>query len=620
VTDAVAKHVVPVEADQWISDFSRALENQDPTLLRALFVPEVNWRDNMALTWTLRQEWGVAAVEDQLCLAVCRMKATGWRQSPAWHEPGEVVVNGRKVIEIVLEFETEHGRGLALIWAQRDTDAKYGLRAYNLYTRLEELKCVEAKSPFPPGRGFASRTPTENWLEHREARRAFDDREPEVLIVGGGHGGAFAAAHLDRLGVDYLIVERNERMGDNWRKRYRNLALHTPIQTCHFPFLPFPENFPTYIPKDKLANWIEFYADALDLNYWTSTEFVGASYDSDNEEWSARIRRSDGSERLLRPRHIVLATGGIGGLPHVPSLPGLESFTGEILHSAQFNEGSSFQGKRAIVVGAATSAHDIAYELYQNGAEVTMLQRGAVTVTAMETANLVYGDYMTGESVEVCDLRLAAGRMAPVMKEKNRAYTKRANELDAELHARLRAAGMELDDGEDGTGWPGKFARQGGGFYLNIGASDVIADGGIGIKQYRDIDRFVPEGLAFADGSLLAADVVILCTGYQNRAAELKLWFDEDIADRFDDIGSVGNSGEYANAWIPSAQKGLWFMLAGFMPARVGAPFLAMGIKADLEGLIPDYARALPADRSQSLARKAVLLESEPEGIQSYAG
>ena len=148
-----------------------------------------------------------------------------------------------------------------------------------------------------------------NWLDQRQKALAYTDRDPAVVVVGGGQAGLSIAARLKALGVDTLIVDRHERIGDNWRRRYHSLTLHNEVHVNHLPLMPFPPTFPVFIPKDKLASWFESYVEALDLNYWTGTELVSGSYDDAAQRWTLALRRSDGSERTLHPRHVVFATG-----------------------------------------------------------------------------------------------------------------------------------------------------------------------------------------------------------------------------------------------------------------------------------------------------------------------
>ena len=130
-----------------------------------------------------------------------------------------------------------------------------------------------------PSRKSTREFGAENWTDRLAQARAYDDRDPAVLVVGGGQAGLSIAARLHQLGIDTLIVDRHERVGDNWRKRYHSLTLHNEVHVNHLPYLPFPPTFPVYIPKDKLANWFESYVDAMELNFWTGTELVAGSYD-----------------------------------------------------------------------------------------------------------------------------------------------------------------------------------------------------------------------------------------------------------------------------------------------------------------------------------------------------
>src|SRR5262249_51656761 len=194
--------------------------------------------------------------------------------------------------------------------------------------------------------------------------------------------GLSIAARLNQLDVDTLVVEQWPRMGDSWRKRYHSLALHNSIHLNHLPYLEFPSTWPKYIPKDMLGNWFEFYADVMEINCWTDTEFVAGKWDESEKRWTARLKRSNGAERVVRPRILVLATGA-SSYPMVPSLPGLEDFAGTVLHSEGFTSGEAWRGKKALVLGTGSSGNDIALDLYSHGVKTTLVQRGSTTVVSI---------------------------------------------------------------------------------------------------------------------------------------------------------------------------------------------------------------------------------------------
>ncbi len=208
-----------------------------------------------------------------------------------------------------------------------------------------------------------------NWLDRRQQSSRYEDRDPVVLIVGGGHAGVTAAARFKALGIDALVVDRMARIGDNWRKRYHGLKLHNQKHSNHFPYLPFPRTWPKYIPKDKIANWI-----GPTSRPWKSTSGrARLSREPPGTRSRSAGRRelaldvADGVGRTLasapyrdgdqRQRHAEPAQH-----------PDLDRFAGPVVHSSKFTDGAAWRGKNVCVFGTGTSAHDIAQDLHGNGA------------------------------------------------------------------------------------------------------------------------------------------------------------------------------------------------------------------------------------------------------------
>ncbi|TIV08709.1 MAG: NAD(P)/FAD-dependent oxidoreductase, partial [Mesorhizobium sp.] len=190
-------------------------------------------------------------------------------------------------------------------------------------------------------------------------------------------------ARLRQLGVPTLIIEKNARAGDSWRNRYRSLVLHDPVWYDHLPYIPFPENWPVFTPKDKMGDWLEMYTRVMELNYWVATKCISAAYDEAEKVWTVVVDRV-GQRVTLKPKHIVFATGAYGP-PRRIELPGVDSFKGELLHSSQYSTGEKFRGKRVAVIGAASSGHDVSVDLWEAGAKVTMVQRSPTTVVKSDT-------------------------------------------------------------------------------------------------------------------------------------------------------------------------------------------------------------------------------------------
>ncbi|MFI5621890.1 flavin-containing monooxygenase [Nocardioides sp. NPDC051685] len=588
--------------DLWFQDFGRALDARDESALRELFADPSYLRDNGALTWDFRQFHGRESVIAALLSVVDEIKPSNFALSANWPAPSILGEGDAAVVEAFYDFETADGTGVALLNGALDDSAPHGFRVRALYTRLESLKDAPRPEVHPRGSGFTPTRLGQTYGEFRAERCEFVDSDPEVIVVGAGQAGLVAAAHLGKLGVRTLIVDRNESVGDNWRNRYDSLTLHNPVEMNGFPFLEFPSHYPEYLPKDVMGDWLDVYARYLDLDIWTSTEFRGAEYDEATGQWTATMVRADSTERVLRPKHVILATGGIGGKPSIPDLPGLSTFDGPVMHSSKFTSATDYDIKKAIIIGAATSAHDIALDMYENGVEVTMVQRSAVVVNHVDTANLAYAGYIDPEiPTELVDIRYGIGLIDPLRAAASRQYHAYAKELDADLLKGLEAAGMRLGDGVNGMGWLDLFLRTGGGYYLNKGASEVIVEGGIKVMQFDGVVEFVENGAKLDDGTVLEADIVVLATGYQNRKVEVAEWFGEDVAERVGDIACLDDQGEWANLWGQTGQRGLWLNGGGINQIRPGSERLALLVKADLEGLITDAFRH-PAANAQPAA------------------
>jgi putative flavoprotein involved in K+ transport len=406
-----------------------------------------------------------------------------------------------------------------------------------------------------------------------------------VLVVGGGQAGLSIAARLSRRGIDTLIVDRWPRIGDNWRRRYRALTLHNQVHVNHLPYMPFPPSWPSYIPKDKLASWFEAYVESLELNYWTDTELEGGTYDEESGRWTVELRR-DGLKQTMRPRHIVMATG-VSGIPNLPDIPTLPSFHGKVLHSSQYEDGEDWKGAGALVVGTGNSGHDIAQDLFSSGAKVTLAQRSSTLVVNIEpSAQIPYALYDEGPPLEDCDL-LTASFPLPLARRSHMAMTARAKQLDKPLLDGLERVGFRLDDGEDGTGWQFKYLTRGGGYYFNVGCSDLIVEGKIRLLQLADIAGFGADGAQLGSGERIAADLIVLATGYKGQEHLVAKLFGAAVAERVGPVWGFGDGLELRNMYTRTAQPGLWFIAGSLAQCRIYSKYLALQIVACEAGILP---------------------------------
>jgi cation diffusion facilitator CzcD-associated flavoprotein CzcO len=392
------------------------------------------------------------------------------------------------------------------------------------------------------------------------------------------------------LGVDTLIVDREARVGDNWRQRYRRLVLHDPVWFDHLPYVKFPDHWPIFTPKDKLGDFFEAYVQLLELNVWTKTEMTSSSWDEGKQRWDVTLERQIGDKketRTLHPRHIVQATGH-SGKKNFPTFKGLESFKGQLYHSSDFPGATSeSQRRRAIVVGSCNSGHDIAQDFYDHGYDVTMVQRSSTCVVSSEAIVDIGLKALYSEgSVPVDDADILLWSMPSALaKAQQVQLAELQSQHDRKTLEGLEKVGFKLDKGPDNAGLFYKYFQRGGGYYIDIGASQLIIDGKIKIKQGQEITEVLPDGLQFADGSTLQADEIVFATGYQNMRTQSRVIFGDQVADQLKDVWGFDDEGEFRTMWRRSGHPGFWFMGGNLALSRYYSLLVGLQIKAMELGL-----------------------------------
>ncbi len=546
------------QATAWLSAFDASLARASEAALVPLFSPDAHWRNLGGISWQVATFSGGETIAREFARRAAEAGAAGFRLDSETLAPRHATLAGREVIEAVFRYDSEAGPGRGIVRLLPGEGAD-GPTAWTISTLLDFDRICGAKAP-----------PT---------RRS--ETEPDVLVVGGGHTGLTAAAELQRIGLDALIVDRMARPGDNWRLRYDGLKLHNRTPINHLRYLPFPADSPDYIPKDEVADWLERYVETQGLRFRTRTEFLGATRDERTGRWTARLRHPDDGERDIHPSHIVIATS-VSGTPNIPAIPTIEAFAGPVLHSSAFSDPRAWTGRPVLVIGTGTSAHDICQQLHAAGARPSMVQRSPTMVVNIEpSAQLYDGMYLgDGPPLEVRDL-LNSSVPYPVVKAVHQQITRRVKELDAPLLDRLRAVGFRLEFGEDDTGWPLKYRQRGGGYYFNTGCSDLIADGAVGLIQADDIERFTADGLRLSNGSHLPADLIVLATGYKGLGHEVGRLFGAEVAARVGPVwGLDPETHELRNLWTRTGQPGLWFTAGSFSQARIYSRLLALQVDA----------------------------------------
>ncbi|MGO9903746.1 MAG: NAD(P)/FAD-dependent oxidoreductase [Solirubrobacteraceae bacterium] len=571
----------------WLEKFNAALTAQDVDAAAELFATTSFWRDLVALTWNLKTVEGREGVRDMLAHTLASIRPRDFRVS---EEPTEA--DG--IVESWLEFETEAGRGRGHLRLKDDL-------AWTLLTSLYELKGHEERRgrSRPMGAEHGINPDRITWLESRqdESTQLGYTRQPEVLIVGGGQGGIALAARLRQLDVPTIVIDRHARPGDQWRGRYKSLCLHDPVWYDHLPYIKFPDNWPVFTPKDKIADWLEMYTRVMELNYWSSTEAISARYDEDAEEWEVHVRR-DREDLRVRPKQLVLATG-MSGKPNRPTFPGQNIFKGEQQHSSEHRGPDAYAGRRVVVVGSNNSAFDICGALHEIGADVTMVQRTSTHIvrsnTLMEIGlGALYSEeaVAAGVTTERADL-IFASLPYRIMHEFQIPLYDQMRERDEDFYERLERAGFELDWGDDGSGLFMKYLRRGSGYYIDVGAADLVADGKVKLA-HGQVDRLTEDAVVLEDGSELPADLVVYATGYGSMNGWAADLISQEVADQVGKVWGLGSDttkdpgpweGEQRNMWKPTQVPALWFHGGNLHQSRHYSLYLALQLKARTVGI-----------------------------------
>ena len=575
------------QIQQWLADFSGAVSRGDFGVAASMFGDDSYWRDLVSFTWNLKTAEGPQQIQAMLEATVPNAKPLNFAIQGEGSEAGGVT-------ESWFTFETATGRGrghLRLI----------GGKAWTFLTTLQELKGFEEKRREQRIKGVEHgvQKDRKSWLEARqeEERTLGFQKQPYVVVIGGGQAGIILGARLKKLGVPAIIIEKNPRPGDSWRNRYKSLCLHDPVWYDHLPYLPFPEDWPVFSPKDKIGDWLESYTKLMELNYWSGTECTGARWDDNQQQWNVTVQHK-GETITLQPKHLVFATG-MSAVPNKPSYPGMTAFTGTQVHSSQFKNGEAWRGKKALVVGSNNSAHDICADLWEHGADVTMVQRSTTHVARSDSLmDLALGALYSEAAIKAgidtatADLIFASLPYKALPPLQVPVY-EQMKQRDADFYARLEKAGFQLDFGDDGSGLFMKYLRRGSGYYIDVGASELVANGSVKLKNGA-IERVTESGLAMQDGSELDADLIVWATGYSSMNGWVEQLIDKTTADKLGKVWGLGSGtkkdpgpweGELRNMWKPTQVPNLWMQGGNLHQNRHYSLCVALQLKARLEGI-----------------------------------
>ncbi|GKZ61892.1 hypothetical protein AnigIFM49718_008959 [Aspergillus niger] len=483
-------------------------------------------------------------------------------------------------LQFVVSFETEVVVSSAVINA---VFTQEGWKIYTMHTVAEKLKQLPE---LPPPDGHM--TGPVSWEKQRAAE--IDAANPEILIIGGGQNGLALAARCKALGMDSLIIERSEEIGDVWKKRYEYLSLHFPHWADDLPYFPYPKLWPTYTPAQKQGMYMKWYAEALELNVWTKSEVVKAEQD-DQHNWTVVINKEGQETRQLHPKHVIMATS-LCGVPMTPEIPGMADFKGgAIRHSTAHDSAREFVGKKVCVVGTSSSGFDTAFDCSRRGIDVTLLQRSPTYIMSLtHSVPRTIGNYGPDAegnrpSHEEQDRLFFATPTGPG-EELARRNAKMLEDLDRPLLDALHARGLRTWRGQRGTGGSTLGQTRNGGFYFDAGACEHIINGKIKVEPGY-IERFTEDKVILNDGRERQFDLIVFATGFSNTIDSVRATLGDRIADQCGPIWGIDEEGEFKTAYRETGVPNLWLMV-GYLPyTRFHSKLLAMRIKALMEGISP---------------------------------
>jgi putative flavoprotein involved in K+ transport len=578
-------------AERWLYDFEEALRARDVPRAAGMFAATSFWRDLVSFSWNITTVENPEGVAELLTETLERTDPTSF----ALEEPADEA-DGVTTAWLVFETAVGRGRGLLRI-VEEDGDP----RAWTFLTTLYELKGFEEpRGPARPmGAEHGANKERRTWLERREQEEADlgVGVQPYVLVIGGGQGGVALGARLRQLGVPALVIDKHERPGDQWRGRYKSLCLHDPVWYDHLPYLKFPDNWPVFSPKDKIGDWLESYVKVMEVPYWGSTVATNATYSPDKDEWTVEVERN-GKALTLRPKHVVLATG-MSGKPNIPVIPGQDAFRGDQQHSSAHPGPDAYAGRKVVVIGSNNSAFDICGALWEHDADVTMVQRSSTHIvksnTLMEIGlGALYSEeaVAAGVTTEKADL-VFASLPYRIMHEFQIPLYEQMKERDADFYDRLEKAGFWHDWGEDGSGLFMKYLRRGSGYYIDVGAADLVANGNVKLV-HGQVDHLTEDAVVLDDGTELPADLVVYATGYGSMNGWAADLISQEVADAVGKVWGLGSDttkdpgpweGEQRNMWKPTQQEALWFHGGNLHQSRHYSLYLALQLKARYEGI-----------------------------------
>jgi len=316
-----------------------------------------------------------------------------------------------------------------------------------------------------------------------ESHRGLDS---QVIVIGAGPAGLAVGACLKQADIPAIILEKNDKVGAAWYQHYDRLHLHTDKRNSQLPFLPFPNDYPRYISRSQFIEYLKSYVEKFEMNIRFHQEVISARYDED--QWE--VQTQDG---FYHATNLVIAAGCTHE-PFRPAWPGQDSYNGTVIHASQYKNGEPFKGKKVLVVGFGNSGGEIAIDLWEHGAQVSLAVRNAVNVIPRE----LFG-------IPIMSVGLLLSKLPPNIADTISAPILHIVQGDITKYGLRKLSYGPLTQIHRDRHVP----------LIDIGTMNLIKNGHVTV--YEGIKEFIQDGVIFNDAKQVQFDAVILATGYHPR-------------------------------------------------------------------------------------------------------
>jgi len=310
------------------------------------------------------------------------------------------------------------------------------------------------------------------------------------IIIGAGPAGLAVAGRMRKANLDFEVLEQTDKIAWSWHNHYDRLLLHTVKQLSHLPHLPFPEDYPLYVPRQKLVDYLESYAKHFNIK----PQFNSTVNSIKNIEGSWQISTNESKNFIAD--NVIIATG-VNRVPHVPVWKGQDNFKGEIVHSRNYKNAKPFKNQKVLVIGMGNTGAELALDLSENNIETTLAVRSPITIVPRD----VNGRPVQLTAKKLAKIPFGIGDWL-------------GTQIRKVIIGDLTKYGVPLSKKHPTV----QLRETGKTPVIDLGTVEHIKQGKIKIIQ--KINEFYSNGVVLENGEKREFDTIILATGYRAKVED----------------------------------------------------------------------------------------------------